>query len=223
MTAGCGSPAGSARRSARSPRRHGRVLAHPGRAAEGLAIDWLPDGRLLTTGDKLRRQEPDGHWVTVADQAANEIVVDVRGNSYISGAKLNFDPETGGAPEPGWIELVTPGGQRRRVADGIQFPNGMVITPDNRTLVIAESFAAQLTAFDIGPDGGLSNRRRLAGGLGPDGICVDAGGALWAGSGGYGVVRVAGAARSCSAPTCRRTGRRWRWRWAARTGGRCSS
>jgi sugar lactone lactonase YvrE len=157
----------------------------------GWSIDWLPDGRLLTTGDQLRRQEPDGRWVTVAEQAANEIVVDGRGNTYLNGAKLNFDPATGWAPEPGWIELVTPDGQRRQVAGDIQFPNGMVITPDDRTLIISESFAGQLTAFDIGPDGGLSNRRVFAGGLGPDGICVDAEGAVWTGSGGYGVVRVA--------------------------------
>ena len=157
----------------------------------GWSIDWLPDGLLLTTGDKLRRREPDGRWATLADQAANEIVVDGRGNTYINGAILNFDPVTGWAPEPGWIELVTPDGQRRRVADGIQFPNGMVITPDNRTLIISESFAARLTAFDIDPDGGLSQRRVFAGELGPDGICLDAEGAVWTGSGGYGVVRVA--------------------------------
>ena len=150
-------------------------LPTPSEQPMGWPIDWLPDGRLLTTGDKLRRQEPDGHWVTLAEQAANEIAVDGRGNTYIDGAKLNFDPVTGWAPDPGWIELVTPDGQRRQVADDIQFPNGMVITPDNRTLIISESFAGQLTAFDIGPDG----------------ICLDADGAVWAGSGGAGVVRVA--------------------------------
>jgi sugar lactone lactonase YvrE len=163
----------------------------PVRQPMGWSIDWLPDGRLLSTGDQLRRQEPDGRWVTVADQAANEIVVDGRGNTYINGAKLNMDPVTGWAPEPGWIELVTPDGQRRQVADEIQFPNGMVITPDNQTLIISESFAARLTAFDIDPDGGLSGRRVFADGLGPDGICLDADGAVWAGSGGSGVVRVA--------------------------------
>jgi sugar lactone lactonase YvrE len=77
------------------------------------------------------------------------------------------------------------------VAGEIEFPNGMVITPDNRTLIISESFAGQLTAFDIDPDGGLSGRRVFAGGIGPDGICLDADGAVWAGSGGAGVVRIA--------------------------------
>ena len=155
----------------------------------GWSIDWLPDGRLLTTGDQLRRQEPDGSVVTVAGQAANEIVVDGRGNTYINGADFNF--VGGEAPKPGWIKLVTPDGQLREVAGDIQFPNGMVITPDNRTLIISESFAGQLTAFDIEPDGGLAGRRVFASKLGPDGICLDAEGAVWVSSGGFGVVRVA--------------------------------
>jgi len=155
----------------------------------GYSIDWLPDGRLLVTGDKLRRQEPDGSMVTHAGQHANEIVVDGRGNIYLNGADFNF---TGGeAPKPGYIKLITPDGQLRQVAGDIQFPNGMVITPDNRTLIIAESFAGQLTAFDIDPGGGLSGRRVFAGGLGPDGICLDADGAVWTGTADYSVVRVA--------------------------------
>jgi SMP-30/Gluconolactonase/LRE-like region len=74
----------------------------------------------------------------------------------------------------------------RRVADGIAFPNGMAVTPDNSRLIIAESFAARLTAFDIDPDGGLSNRRVWADGVGPDGICMDAEGAIWTGVGDLG-------------------------------------
>ena len=108
----------------------------------GYSIDWLPDGRLLTTGAKLERQEPDGSMVTIAEQHANEIVVDGRGNAYINGA--DFDFVGGGAPEPGYIKLVTPDGQLRQVAGDIQFPNGMVITPDGRTLIISESFAGRL-------------------------------------------------------------------------------
>ena len=155
----------------------------------GYSIDWLPDGRLLVTGDKLRRQEPDGSMVTHAGQHANEIVVDGRGNIYLNGADFNF---TGGeAPKPGYVKLVTPDGQLRQVAGDIQFPNGMVITPDNRTLIISESFARRLTAFDIDADGGLSGRRVFAGGLGPDGICLDADGAVWTGTADYSVVRVA--------------------------------
>jgi sugar lactone lactonase YvrE len=155
----------------------------------GYSIDWLPDGRLLMTGDKLRRQEPDGSMVTLAEQKANEIVVDGRGNVYINGADFNFSG--GEAPKPGYIKLVTPDGELRQVADDIQFPNGMVITPDNRTLIISESFAGRLTAFDIGGDGGLSGRRVFAQGLGPDGICLDAEGAVWVSTGGNSVVRVA--------------------------------
>jgi len=155
----------------------------------GYSIDWLPDGRLLVTGDKLRRQEPDGSMVIHAEQGANEIVVDARGNIYLNGADFNF--VGGGAPKPGYVKLVTPDDRLRHVADDIQFPNGMVITPDNRTLIISESFAGRLTAFDIDADGGLSSRRVFADGLGPDGICLDAEGAVWVGTADYSVVRVA--------------------------------
>ncbi|RZT13518.1 sugar lactone lactonase YvrE [Kribbella sp. VKM Ac-2569] len=155
----------------------------------GWSVDWLPDGRMLTTGDKLRRYEPDGSITVLAEQGANEIVVDAQGNIYLDGA--DFDFSGGEEPVPGWIKLVTPDGQVRQVADDIQFPNGMVLTPDGRTLVIAESFAGRLTAFDVEPDGGLSNRRVYAENLGPDGICLDAEGAIWCQTGGEGVVRVA--------------------------------
>jgi sugar lactone lactonase YvrE len=155
----------------------------------GWSIDWLPDGRLLTTGDKLRRQEPDGWVIVQADQVANEIVVDGRGNTYLNGA--DFDFAGGAAPKPGYIKVVMADGTLRQVADDIQFPNGMVITPDDRTLIISESFAGRLTAFDIDPDGGLSNRRVFADGLGPDGICLDAEGAIWVSTGDFSVVRVA--------------------------------
>jgi sugar lactone lactonase YvrE len=166
------------------------ILARdPDSHSMGYSIDWAPDGRLLMTGDKIQRQEPDGSVVILAEQHANEIVVDGRGNTYINGA--DFDFVAGGAPKPGYIKLLTQGGELRQVADDIQFPNGMVITPDNRTLIISESFAGRLTAFDIDPDGGLSGRRVFAESLGPDGITMDAEGAVWAGSGGFGVARVA--------------------------------
>jgi sugar lactone lactonase YvrE len=155
----------------------------------GYSIDWLPDGRLLTTGDKLRRQEPDGSMTVLAEQHANEIVVDGRGHIYLNGADFNF--AAGAPPVPGYIKLVTPDGQLRQVAGDIDFPNGMIITPDNRTLIISESFAGRLTAFDIDADGSLSHRRVFAEGLGPDGICLDAEGAVWVSTGGSSVVRVA--------------------------------
>jgi sugar lactone lactonase YvrE len=152
----------------------------------GWSIDWLPDGRLLVTGHGLMRIEPDGSMVAHADMSAagvddfNEIVVDGRGNIYVNGG-TDFDPGAGNAP--GIIALVTPDGSVRRVADGIAFPNGMAVTPDNSTLIVAESFAARLTAFDIDEDGGLSNRRVWADGVGPDGICIDSDGAVWTGVG----------------------------------------
>ena len=96
-------------------------------------------------------------------------------------AEFNEVLTTGKAP--GKIALVTPDGEAREVANELAFPNGMVITPDNKMLVVAESFAARLTAFDIADDGSFSNRRVWADGVGPDGICLDADGCIWASSG----------------------------------------
>jgi len=108
----------------------------------------------------------------------NEIVVDGRGNAYVNGS--NFDFLGGGEFTTGIVALVTPDGSVRQVADGIAFPNGMIVSPDNSTLIVAESFASRLTAFDIAADGSLSNRRVWAElGQGGDGICLDAEGAVW--------------------------------------------
>ena len=140
-------------------------------------IDWLPDRRLLIVAGRegrLVRREIDGSLVTHADLRRlaeppwNEIVVDGRGRSYVNGG-------------PGVIALVGRDGDLRQVADGILFPNGMAITPDNRTLIIAESHGKRLTGFDIDDDGGLSHRRvwaDLGDGV-PDGICLDAENAVW--------------------------------------------
>ncbi|HEY1347100.1 MAG TPA: SMP-30/gluconolactonase/LRE family protein [Streptosporangiaceae bacterium] len=169
------------------------LTREPGSHPMGYSIDWLPDGRLLVTGDKLRRRESDGQMAVHAEQRANEIVVDGRGNIYLNGA--DFDFAAGAPPKPGYIKLVTPDGELRQVAGDIQFPNGMVITPDDRTLIISESFAGRLTAFDIDAGGGLSNRRAFADGLAPDGICLDADGAVWTSAGMSSVVRVAAGGR----------------------------
>jgi len=143
----------------------------------GWSIDWLSDGRLITTGPSVTRHEPDGTAVTHCERGGNEIVIDPRGHMYVDG--FDFDFVGGGAPEPGWINLVAPDGTYRQVAGDIEFPNGMVVTPDGSTLVIAESFAGRLSAFDIQDDGSLSGRRVWAEGLGPDGICIDADSAIW--------------------------------------------
>jgi len=139
-------------------------------------IDWLPDGRLLVVSGReglVLRREPNGTLITHADlrslsQAGwNEIVVDGRGNAYINGG-------------PG-IVLLTSDGSVREVASSFAFPNGMAVTPDNSTLIIAESHGKKLTAFDIAKDGSLSHRRvwaDLGSGV-PDGICIDADKAVW--------------------------------------------
>jgi len=140
-------------------------------------IDWLPDGRLLIVAgreNRVVRREPDGSLVNhvdlhnISDQGWNEIVVDGRGRTYVNGG-------------PGIIALITADRSARQVADSIAFPNGMAVTPDNRTLIIAESHGKRLTAFDIAEDGSLLNRRVWAD-LGegvPDGICLDAEGCVW--------------------------------------------
>jgi sugar lactone lactonase YvrE len=160
----------------------GREVVAPGQPGFGWSIDWLADGRLLVTGQQLLRREADGSMVPHADLSGlsdgwNEIVVDGRGNIYVNSVGFRFGEEE---LRPGIIALVTADGSVRQVADGIEFPNGMVVTPDNRTLIVAESFASRLTAFDVAADGGLSNRRVWAQlGQGGDGICIDAEGAVW--------------------------------------------
>ncbi|RWC65774.1 MAG: SMP-30/gluconolactonase/LRE family protein [Mesorhizobium sp.] len=151
------------------------------------SIDWLPDGRLLVIAGReglLLRQEADGSLVTHADLRSlskspwNEIVVDGRGNIYVNGG--GPAPAAGEHFGPGTIVLITPEGTIGQVADSIAFANGMAVTPDNKTLIIAESHASRLTGFDIAADGTLSNRRVWAALDGyPDGICLDAEGAAW--------------------------------------------
>lgn len=150
-------------------------------------IDWLPDGRLLVVdggGGRLLRQEADGRFATHADLTAvaappwNDIVVDAAGNAYVGATGFDFP---GADFAPGLIALVTPDGAVRAVADGVAFPNGIAIADDAGTLILAESYGSRLTAWDIAGDGRLSGRRvwaDLGDGV-PDGICVDAEGAVW--------------------------------------------
>ncbi len=152
-----------------------------------ISIDWLPDGPLLVVSGPeslLLRMGADGSLHTHADLSGlasglNEIVVDGRGNVYVNSP--GFDLMAGEKFVPGTILLVTPDGSARQAADGIAFPNGMAVTPDNSTLIVAESYASRLTAFDIAADGSLSNRRAWAelGDGAPDGICLDAENAIW--------------------------------------------
>ena len=161
------------------------VMAH-GPDGLGWTIDWLPDGRMLVTGKELLCVEPDGSTAPYTDLSGigehgwNDIVVDGRGNVYVT--SIAFEFLAGKAPAAGMIVLVTPDGRCRQVAGGLEFPNGMVITPDNSALIISESFAGRLTAFDIEAEGSLSNRRVWAEGVGPDSICMDADGAIWVGT-----------------------------------------
>jgi sugar lactone lactonase YvrE len=116
----------------------------------------------------------------LAGDAWSDMVVDGRGNAYVG--NLGFDFPDGDFA-PGIVAVVAPDGSARQVADGVAFPNGMVVTPDNATLILAESYANRLTAFDVAADGGLSNRRvwaDLDDGV-PDGICLDAERAVWYG------------------------------------------
>jgi sugar lactone lactonase YvrE len=151
--------------------------------------DWLPDGRLLVVSGQeglLLKQKPDGSLETYADlsiasnpPAGNELVVDGRGNAYVNGGGFNL--MAGEDFAPGVVALVSRDRAVSQVADGLAFPNGMLVRAANSTLIVAESYAKRLTAFEIAPDGGLSNRRvwaELGDGV-PDGICLDAEGAVW--------------------------------------------
>lgn len=153
-------------------------------------LGWLPDGRLLVVSmhdRRLLRLDPDGlHAVAdlsrIADFHCNDMVVDAHGRSYVGNFGFDlFKPEK---PRATTLALVLPNGEVRVAASDLMFPNGCVITPDGRTLVVAESMAARLTAFDIGADGSLSNRRVFAQleRKVPDGICLDAEGAIWVAS-----------------------------------------
>jgi len=150
-----------------------------------LCTAWLPGGRLVIVSSpdgRLLRREPDGSLVIHAELGSpgwNDIVVDGRGNAYVN--RAGFNPMAGEEFEPGFVAVVTADGSVRQVADDIAFPNGMAVTPDNSTLIVADSYRHSLVAFDIGGDGGLCNRRVWAD-LGegtPDGICIDARHNVW--------------------------------------------
>jgi len=157
---------------------------------ESSGLGWLPDGRLLVVSmhqRKVLRRERDGvvehaDLSDVASFHANDMVVDRAGRAYVG--NFGFDLNGGEVYKTTKLALVHPDGRVAVAAEDLLFPNGTVITPDGSTMVIGETFAARLTAFDIAADGKLSNRRvwaELEGAV-PDGICLDAEGAIWVAS-----------------------------------------
>src|SRR6516165_1667544 len=152
-----------------------------------MCIDFAPDGVLLVVAGRdgrMWRRDPDGSLASYADLRGlsvnpwNDIVVDRAGNAYVNNIGFEFP---GGAFALGTVALVSPDGTARLLADGLAFPNGIAISADDGTLIVAESYAERLTAFAIDDDGGLRERRVWAETPGdhPDGICIDSDGAVW--------------------------------------------
>jgi sugar lactone lactonase YvrE len=174
------------------------VVATVANSPSGLG--WLPDGRLLVVSmlDRRLLRLDDGGLTELADLSrlasfhCNDMVVDHQGRAYIG--NFGFDLGAQAPFSPAEVILVHPDGQAMVAADEMAFPNGSVITPDGKTLIVAETFGSRLTAFDIAEDGSLSNRRIWADveGAFPDGICLDAEGGIWVASpaGKIGVMRV---------------------------------
>ena len=169
----------------------GRLETIASVAERPAGLGFLPDGRLMVISmrnRRLLRLEADGLG-EIADLTdlttgnLNDMVVDAEGRAYIGNFGYDYDSSPMSL-RPTNIVLVTPDGRARSVADGLIFPNGMVISPDGGTLIVAETFASRLTAFTVTPDGSLTDRRSFAelGGPLPDGICLDADGAVWVGS-----------------------------------------
>lgn len=170
--------------------------------AQPSGLGWLPDGRLLVVSQldrRVLRREPDGSLVTHGDLSShaagqcNDMVVDAEGRAYVG--NFGFDLMGGAPVGPTALHRVDPDGTVTEVADGLWFPNGMVLTPDG-VLVVAETFGNRLSAFDVAADGSLGERRTWAEfgplptstdlgevlgsiAVAPDGICLDAVGAVW--------------------------------------------
>ncbi|HTX47992.1 MAG TPA: SMP-30/gluconolactonase/LRE family protein [Caulobacteraceae bacterium] len=154
-------------------------------------LGWLPDGRMLVVSmedRRLLRIEPDGEAALHADLGSiatghcNDMVVDAEGRAYVGNFGVGFP---GGEVKPAKMARVDPDGRVTVAAEDLVFPNGTMITPDGKTLIVGETFAARMTAFDVAPDGGLSNRRvwaQLPERAVPDGACLDAEGAVWVAS-----------------------------------------
>lgn len=171
-----------------------RTVDLEGRTAEIATVPNQPSGLGFTPGgdllivsmlDRKLLRFRDGRLETVADLSGrvaapcNDMVVDAKGRAYVG--NFGFERHKGEAPKTTSLWRVDPDGSLTEAASDLMFPNGTVITPDGRTLVVGETFANRLTAFDVADDGTLSNRRSFAeiDGLYPDGICLDAEGAIW--------------------------------------------
>lgn len=174
-------------------------------------LGWRPDGPMLIVSmlDRRLLRLKDGELQIVADLAANatgpcnDMVVDGKGRAYVG--NFGFDRHAGETERATCLIRVDPDGRVSRAAEDLMFPNGMVVTPDGRTLIVAETYAHRLSAFDIGADGSLANRRLFAqmDDCFPDGICLDAEGAVWVTDArGYAIRRVFEGGRiNCSIST----------------------
>jgi sugar lactone lactonase YvrE len=150
-------------------------------------LGWRPDGTLLIVSmlDRALLELKAGGLRPVADLSAlaggpcNDMVVDAAGRAYVG--NFGYDRHGGEAPRTTGLIRVDGDGRATRVAEDLMFPNGMVITPDGKTMIVAETYAHRISAFAIGADGGLGARRVFAEmpGCYPDGICLDAEGAVW--------------------------------------------
>lgn len=154
-------------------------------------LGWLPDGRMLVVSmadQRVLRQEsggfvPHGDLSGIATGLANDMVVTSAGQAFVGNFGFTLHPPS--EPKAATLARVDADGSAHAAAGELMFPNGMVITPDNRTLIVGESWGRRLTAFDLVADGTLTNRRVWAAmpekAL-PDGICLDAEGAIWVAS-----------------------------------------
>jgi sugar lactone lactonase YvrE len=150
-------------------------------------LGWLPDGTLLVVSmlDRQVMRLEGGRLRVYADLSniasgpCNDMVVDARGRAYVG--NFGFDRHGGESERPATLARIDPDGRIVPAVEDVLFPNGTVITPDGKTLILAESLGHRLTAFDIAADGGLGRRRVWAelAGYFPDGICLDADGAVW--------------------------------------------
>lgn len=171
--------------------RHEVVLRVDGQPS---GLGWLPDGQLLVVSmldHRVLRLAPDGHLAVYADVSeisryrSNDMLVDASGRAYVGNFGFDSDarPVNSRGPVPTALACVHPDGRVTEAAIDLLFPNGMALTPDGDTLIVAETYGQRLTAFDVAPDGTLSGRRTWAdlsgGGIYPDGICLDAEGAVW--------------------------------------------